>query len=137
MNYPGSQCFLICFSVTQISSAEGVVKKWVEEVRGSKFYYPSYLLFLAKCPETPIIIVGMLILFSCANFSGTKIDLREDKKELESLKKDGKVPLTLAQGEQLAEAVGGNKYMEYVVSFVLDSNVQMLRFNTRKSWKSF
>ena len=37
LNYPGSQCFLICFSVTQISSAEGVVKKWIEEVRGSIF----------------------------------------------------------------------------------------------------
>ena len=56
--------FLVCFSVIRPSSFDRVKEKRIPEVRH-------------HCPEAPIILVG------------TKIDLREDPRELERLKKQG------------------------------------------------
>ena len=53
LSYPGTDVFLIAFSLVSQASFENVSKKWIREVT----YY---------APKTPIILVG------------TKIDLRED-----------------------------------------------------------
>jgi len=87
LNYPGTNVFLVCFSVMSHDSAYGVLKKWVDEVR-------------AKCPDVPVVIVG------------TKIDLRNDEKEVKNLKAEGKEPVSKSQGEQIAEAIGAHKYLE-------------------------
>jgi len=87
LNYPGTDVFLICFSLMSYESAEGVIKKWVEEVR-------------AKCPNVPILLVG------------TKADLRSDPKEVEMLKKTGLTPITKEQGEHLAVGIGAHKFIE-------------------------
>ena len=43
---------------------------------------------------------------------GTKVDLRDDKNFLESLKEKGLSPISTAQGEQLASEIKAVKYME-------------------------
>eukprot|EP01114_Cavostelium_apophysatum_P003884 TRINITY_DN14023_c0_g1_i1.p1 TRINITY_DN14023_c0_g1~~TRINITY_DN14023_c0_g1_i1.p1 ORF type:complete len:203 (-),score=56.70 TRINITY_DN14023_c0_g1_i1:22-630(-) len=87
LNYPGTNAFIICFSVVEVASAESVVKKWVEEVRG-------------KCPDVPIVLVG------------TKVDLRTNEASLKALEAEGKKPVSKDQGEILAEAIGAVKYLE-------------------------
>mmetsp|Transcript_16160 Transcript_16160/g.22448 ORF Transcript_16160/g.22448 Transcript_16160/m.22448 type:complete len:196 (-) Transcript_16160:92-679(-) len=87
LNYPGTDVFLVCFCVTWYDSAEGVAKKWVDEVK-------------SKCPDTPIVLVG------------TKSDLRNDANEISKLKEQGKAPITPEQGEQLAAVIGAHKYVE-------------------------
>jgi len=87
LSYPGTDVFLVCFSVVNPTSFENVKNKWVPEVR-------------AHCPSTPIIIVG------------TKIDLREDKLVIERLNQFHKAPITYTQGMRLASEVGALKYVE-------------------------
>jgi len=90
LNYADTGVFLICFSVVNPKSAEGVVKKWVDEIRNA-----------AGCAEAPIVLVG------------TKIDLRDNAEEKKALKADtGMDPLTKDQGQTLAKAIGASKYVE-------------------------
>jgi len=90
LNYAETGVFLICFSVVNPKSAEGVIKKWVEEIRG-----------VGNCAETPIVLVG------------TKIDLRTNEAEKKALKADhGMEPITKLQGSDLAKAIGASKYVE-------------------------
>jgi len=87
LNYPGTDVFLICFSLMSPQSAEGVVKKWVDEIRG-------------KCADASIILIG------------TKADQRTDNDAVSALKKSGASPITKEQGNQLAEGIGAQKFME-------------------------
>jgi GTPase SAR1 family protein len=52
MSYPGTDIFLLCFSVVQRDTFKNIKAKWVPEVRKA-------------CPKAPIVLVG------------TKSDLRE------------------------------------------------------------
>eukprot|EP01083_Nonionella_stella_P099687 280285_1 len=52
LSYPGTDCFLACFSIISSSSYENIKEKWIPEI-------------VHNCPNVPIIVVG------------TKIDLRE------------------------------------------------------------
>jgi len=87
LNYPGTDVFLICFSLMSPDSAEGVVKKWVEEIRG-------------KCTNPNVILIG------------TKADQRNDAAAVAELKKNNSSPITKEQGVQLSEAIGAQKFME-------------------------
>ncbi|PRP88657.1 putative RAC GTPase [Planoprotostelium fungivorum] len=94
LNYSGTDVFLICFSVLSTQSAEGVIKKWAEEVRG-------------KCPDANIILIG------------TKCDMRSDatavtdSTTVSALKNTtGMEPISKEQGTQLAEVIGAQKFME-------------------------
>jgi len=88
LNYPGTDVFLLCFSVLSPDSAEQVIKKWVDEIR-------------SQCTTIPILLVG------------TKIDLRENSKEIAALKSaKGRDPITKEQGKQLADAIGACGYVE-------------------------
>jgi Ras-related C3 botulinum toxin substrate 1 len=64
LSYPGSDAFIVCFSIIDLSSFREVKSKWETEIR-------------AHCPSSPIILVG------------TKLDLRTNKEVLDSLKKSG------------------------------------------------
>mmetsp|Transcript_16768 Transcript_16768/g.23192 ORF Transcript_16768/g.23192 Transcript_16768/m.23192 type:complete len:161 (-) Transcript_16768:219-701(-) len=61
LSYPGTDVFIICFSISDPSSYENVRTKWFPEV--SHFN-----------PKTPIVLVG------------TKLDLRKNEETIEQLK---------------------------------------------------
>ena len=85
--YPDTQCFLLCFSIVSPDSFSNVITKWAPEVR----HYNK---------ETPIILIG------------TKVDLRDDKKTVEKLRKNNQCPITYPQGLAMAKDCGAAKYME-------------------------
>lgn len=59
------------------------------------------LIDKGQCPDAPILLVG------------TKIDLRDNPKEVTALKSaKGRDPITKDQGNQLAEGIGAHKYVE-------------------------
>ena len=61
LSYPDTDLFLICFSIVNPNSYHNVFDKWAPEINH-------------HCPSVPKILVG------------TKLDLRDDKDELEKLK---------------------------------------------------
>merc|ERR1712137_863321 len=85
LSYPETDVFLLCFSVVSPSSFDNIKSKWHPEINH-------------HCPEAKTMLVG------------TKIDLREDKETLESLKGE-KLP-TLEMGEGLASSIGATMYLE-------------------------
>eukprot|EP00339_Tiarina_fusa_P020216 CAMPEP_0117077244 /NCGR_PEP_ID=MMETSP0472-20121206/54460_1 /TAXON_ID=693140 ORGANISM="Tiarina fusus, Strain LIS" /NCGR_SAMPLE_ID=MMETSP0472 /ASSEMBLY_ACC=CAM_ASM_000603 /LENGTH=200 /DNA_ID=CAMNT_0004803491 /DNA_START=46 /DNA_END=648 /DNA_ORIENTATION=+ len=85
LSYPETDVFLLCFSVVSPSSFDNIRSKWHPEI-------------LHHCPEATTMLVG------------TKIDLREDKDTLESLKGE-KLP-TLESGEAMAKDIGALSYLE-------------------------
>jgi len=87
LSYPKTDIFLLCFSVVNPYSFENVKETWLPELRH-------------HCPSVPIILVG------------TKIDLKEDEKTLEELKKSGQSPITTDQGQKLAQEIKAIKYLE-------------------------
>eukprot|EP01088_Endostelium_zonatum_P000566 TRINITY_DN1080_c0_g5_i1.p1 TRINITY_DN1080_c0_g5~~TRINITY_DN1080_c0_g5_i1.p1 ORF type:complete len:201 (-),score=42.22 TRINITY_DN1080_c0_g5_i1:73-675(-) len=87
LSYPKTDIFLLCFSVGSPNSFENVKETWLPELRH-------------HCPQVPIILVG------------TKIDLREDEKTVEELKKTGQVGITSDQGQKLATEIKALKYLE-------------------------
>lgn len=52
------------------------------------------------CPDVPIVLVG------------TKADLRSVKSMVDELKKNNEEPITVAQGEHMAQEIGAMKYIE-------------------------
>jgi Ras-related C3 botulinum toxin substrate 1 len=87
LSYPGTQVFIVCFSVVTPSSYENVKRKWASEVN-------------THGKDVPIILVG------------TKTDLREDQKTIDNLKKRDQTPITFEQGEKLRKEIGAIKYIE-------------------------
>jgi Ras-related C3 botulinum toxin substrate 1 len=87
LSYPGTDVFLVCFSIFSPESFYNVTKKWVPEVRSA-------------CPDTPILLVGL------------KSDLRDKPEALESLRKNGLEPITEEQGIKLAKEIRAYKYLE-------------------------
>ena len=87
LDYPQTDVCVICFSLVHPSSFESVRVKWAPEVK----HY---------CPKVPIILVG------------TKLEKREDKAEIEKLRKVGLKPVTYVEGLQLQEEIGAVKYHE-------------------------
>ena len=87
LGYPERDVFVLCFSVINHYSFEALSEHWIPEIR-------------ACASKTPFLLVG------------TKIDLREDYDTLEALKKEGKVPFTVEDGEEFVKSIGAVKYCE-------------------------
>jgi len=87
LSYPGTDVFLICFSLFSPDSFQNVEKKWFKEIT-------------EHAPEVPILLVG------------TKSDLRTKQEAIQSLKENNQEPITAAQGEALAKKIGAKKYLE-------------------------
>ncbi len=51
------------------------------------------------CPNTPIILVG------------TKLDLRDDKEQIEKLKEKKQAPITFPQGLSMMKEISAIKYL--------------------------
>ncbi|KAF4086332.1 hypothetical protein AMELA_G00105710 [Ameiurus melas] len=87
ISYPQTNVFIICFSISNMTSFENIKLKWYPEV--SK-----------HCPHVPILLVG------------TKKDHRQDPELLQKLKEQKMTPVTEQQGKALAREIGAAKYME-------------------------
>jgi len=87
LSYPGTDVFLICFSVFSPESFESITRKWYPEIT-------------EHAPETPIILVG------------TKIDLRTKPEAIQSLKENNQEPISMKKGEELAKKMGAKRYLE-------------------------
>jgi Ras-related C3 botulinum toxin substrate 1 len=87
LSYPGTDVFIICFSLTAPESYDNVKKKWVPEVTHFN-------------PKTPLVLVG------------TKLDLRDNEDTISSLKEHDMEPVSQSKGQQLAEEINAYKYVE-------------------------
>jgi len=88
LSYPGTDVFIICFSIFSPTSFENVIKKWFPEIRQHMDTKP------------PIVLVG------------TKLDLRSKPAALESLRTNNEEPITPEMGEQMRQEIGAYKYLE-------------------------
>lgn len=81
LSYPGTDVFLLCYSIFSPASLQHVEEKWYPEVQ-------------EHAADTPVILVG------------TKADLREKQAEIDHLKADlGVEPLTEKQGREVADRI--------------------------------
>jgi len=87
LSYTSSDVFLICFSIVDPNSFNNVSTKWIKEIQH-------------HAPNIPFILVG------------TKIDLREDRENIERLAKEDKLPISYQQGLERANEINAKKYME-------------------------
>jgi len=87
LSSPGTDVFLICFSLFSPESYDNVMKKWYKEIT-------------EHAPDTPIILVG------------TKLDLRGKPEAIQNLRENNQEPITTEKGEALAKKVGAKKYLE-------------------------
>ncbi|KAL9648570.1 hypothetical protein ABK040_012229 [Willaertia magna] len=87
LSYPGTDLFLLCFSIGSITSFDNVTNKWIPEVRH-------------HCPDVPVLLCG------------TKVDLRENRKMLFNLTKLDQVPISKEEGIAKAKEVGAIGYIE-------------------------
>lgn len=87
LSYPGTNVFLIAYSVVNPDSYNRIADKWIPEVTH-------------HMPNVPIIIVG------------TKIDLRTNQDALDRLYERGQMPLVPEDGESLAKRVKAAAYLE-------------------------
>lgn len=87
LSYPGTDCFIVCFSIVNPTSYENVRTKWYPEIRH-------------HAPDTPFILVG------------TKEDLRYNEEWIARLRSEGKAPKTPEEGERLAAELQALKYLE-------------------------
>ncbi|GMH61383.1 hypothetical protein TrRE_jg8781 [Triparma retinervis] len=79
--------FLICFSITSLSSFDNVKSKWWPEITH-------------HAPGVPFILVG------------TKLDLRSDETTIKKLGEKHQQPVSFERGQALADEIGAFKYVE-------------------------
>ena len=87
LSYPDTDVILMCFAIDSPDSLENIPEKWTPEVKHF-------------CPNVPIILVG------------NKRDLRNDTNTMHELAKMKQVPVTVADGQGMAEKVGAYSYLE-------------------------
>ncbi len=87
LSYPGTDVFIICFSLVNPSSFENVRSKWIPEIQN-------------HCPNVPFLLAG------------TKLDMRDDPTTIANLKARNQAPITYQQGLQMSREVGAYKYLE-------------------------
>ncbi|KAI5626082.1 ras-like family member Ga [Silurus asotus] len=87
ISYPQTNVFIVCFSISSMTSFENIKLKWYPEV--SK-----------HCPNVPILLVG------------TKKDHRQDPEILQKLKEQKQSLVTQQQGKALAEEIKAVEYLE-------------------------
>lgn len=85
--YPQTDVFLVCFSTVFPSSLVNIQKQWIAEIR-------------KYCPVTPFLLIG------------TKIDIRDDREEIERLLKKKERPITYDEGVRVARQLKAVKYIE-------------------------
>ena len=90
LSYPGTDIFLLFFSIDEPDSFENITSKWVEEVKEHK----------ASCPEAKLFVMG------------TKTDLRTDEGTIANLKAKGQHPITYKEGVELAKRSSAHKYVD-------------------------
>ena len=76
LSYPNTDVFLVCYSVMSPSSFDNVKTKWYPEIKH-------------HAPGVPFILIG------------TKIDLRDDAKQVQKLTEQGMTPIDTAKAETL------------------------------------
>jgi cell division control protein 42 len=87
LSYPGTDIFMMCFSLVNPASLGNIKQKWLPEVTH-------------HCPGAKMFLVG------------TKLDLRDDPSNAQIFKQPGVAPVSTKQGEEMARAIGAVKYME-------------------------
>ena len=87
LSYPGTDIFLVCFSVCDPHSFKTVQEKWVPEI---KHYGPN----------VPFLLVG------------TQADVRYDRATLDKLAKKQEEVVSKEEGEKMAEILKAAKYLE-------------------------
>jgi Ras homolog gene family, member A len=87
LSYPDTNVLLICFSIDSPDSLDNVPEKWIPEVRHF-------------CPDIPYVLVGC------------KKDLRCDSGTISELKKMNLAPVTVEQGQFIADKIHAFDYIE-------------------------
>jgi len=87
LSYPGTNVFLLCFSVVSVSSFDNISEKWLPEI---KHHTQNVALVLV----------------------GTKSDLRDNSEYLESLKKQGESVVDKVKGDELMKKIKAYSYRE-------------------------
>jgi small GTP-binding protein len=86
--YPGTDVFLVCYSMTSPSSLNNLRNKWIDEIR-------------MNCGKNvPIVLVG------------TKSDAREDAEIVHKLHQRGLDPVSYEEGQQFAKECGAAAFVE-------------------------
>lgn len=82
LSYPGTDVFILCYSVMNRASLENVQHKWLPELNHHS-------------PDTPIVLVGL------------KSDMRDDEEACAALyNRSRQRPITKEEGEVMAKSVG-------------------------------
>jgi len=87
LSYPGTDVFLVCFSVISPPSLQNIPSKWIPEIEHHS-------------PGTPVLLLGL------------KTDLRSDKETIERLSGKKLSCITKEEGEQMAKKINAFKYLE-------------------------
>lgn len=87
LSYPDANVIIICFAIDSPDSLDNVQEKWISEV-------------LHFCQGVPILLVGC------------KVDLRNDPKTIEELRRTSQRPVTTEEGNSVAQKIGAGKYLE-------------------------
>lgn len=87
LSYPHTDVFIICFSLLNQTSFQNISCKWYQEISH-------------HCPKAPIILVG------------TKLDIRDNKEHVKTMKERKRYPITKAQGLQMAKDIKAVSYVE-------------------------
>jgi len=106
LSCPGTDAFIVCFSIIDPPSLKDVKEKWYTEIR-------------THCPTSPIILVG------------TKLDLRSKPEFIATLKKSGLEPVTQSEGQSMANQISAYKYIE--CSALTQENLQDVFHETIRS----
>jgi len=116
LSYPGTNVFLICFSVVNPASFENVTIKWHPEV-------------MHHCPSVPCILVG------------TKSDLKSDASQMKALQEKGQKIKSADDAEELRKQIKAVKYVECSaktqegIKQVFDESIKVALFAKRKPQK--
>ncbi|GAB5357168.1 hypothetical protein AAMO2058_000350800 [Amorphochlora amoebiformis] len=115
LSYPGTDAFIVCFSITSKSSFANIKSRWYPEIKH-------------HCPESPMVLVG------------TKADIREDKGTIAKIQAKGGDIITVHEGQTLADELGC-KYVECSsltqdgLKTVFDTAIRLARKPAKKKRK--
>lgn len=109
LSYPGTDVFLVCFSLVSKVSLENVKNVWIPEISEA-------------CPDVPFVLVGL------------KSDLRDgySKEKEGEYKSNGWQPIPSELGEQMKKEIGAKCYIEcsalkqYNLKEVFDTAVKIV-----------
>jgi len=106
LSYPGTDAFIVCYSIIDPKSLAAVTGRWLPEIE-------------AHCAGVPIILVG------------TKNDLRAKPDVVEQLKAEGTKPVSAEEGQKIAAQIKAHKYIE--CSALTQENLQEVFQETIRS----